>query len=448
MDEKSRIATPSRELASWKEIADYLAVTVRTAQNWEPERGLPVHRVPGGRGRVYALTAELDAWKEAGSDRPPRNGATVSGVGKTRKLLLVLAVLLVVACAVAFILTRRPGTPALWRVERNTLIVSDDGGRELWRKSFAENLITEQYNHSVLQGRNKVWFGDVNDDGKAETLFTIVHSTEGAEAGVLVCLSNQGLEEWRFTPGRRVHTATEYFSSHYRIMRVAVAPLVHQYPKAILVVSYNYPDYPTQVALLSPRGDLLREYWHSGDLGGDFGSCEWLRIADLNRDGKNEIYLGGVNNAYKQATLVVLDPETMGGASVEENPAYQLQGFAPGKEIGRVLFPRSCINRIKHEYNGVIDLYSDGGSLSVSVMEEMTPPASALFYDLDAALRLRSFRTSDSFRSRHLQLFNAKELDHQWSTNEEAEMHHIRVFCSTDVKPNAQATKLPKSKGQ
>jgi hypothetical protein len=52
------------QLASWKEIAHHLGVNVRTAQKWERERGLPVHRAPGARSRVSADTAALDAWKQ------------------------------------------------------------------------------------------------------------------------------------------------------------------------------------------------------------------------------------------------------------------------------------------------------------------------------------------------------------------------------------------------
>src|SRR5437762_11645822 len=48
---------------SWKAIAEYLGRNVRTATRWADERGLPVHRVPGGkRGAVFAFTAEVDAW--------------------------------------------------------------------------------------------------------------------------------------------------------------------------------------------------------------------------------------------------------------------------------------------------------------------------------------------------------------------------------------------------
>ena len=54
----------TREMGSWKEIAHHLGVNVRTAQKWERERGLPVRRASGVRGRVSAVAASLDAWKE------------------------------------------------------------------------------------------------------------------------------------------------------------------------------------------------------------------------------------------------------------------------------------------------------------------------------------------------------------------------------------------------
>jgi hypothetical protein len=57
---------PRRLLNSWKEIAAYLDVNVRTAQNWEEERGLPVHRLPGRRGRVWADADAIDGWRQSG----------------------------------------------------------------------------------------------------------------------------------------------------------------------------------------------------------------------------------------------------------------------------------------------------------------------------------------------------------------------------------------------
>jgi tetratricopeptide (TPR) repeat protein len=50
-------------LISWKEIAAFLGRAERTVKRWESDRGLPVHRVPGGeRGGVFAYPEELRAW--------------------------------------------------------------------------------------------------------------------------------------------------------------------------------------------------------------------------------------------------------------------------------------------------------------------------------------------------------------------------------------------------
>jgi tetratricopeptide (TPR) repeat protein len=53
----------SHKLDTWKEIASFFGRDERTVKRWEKERGLPVHRVPGGRrGTVYAFPEELTAW--------------------------------------------------------------------------------------------------------------------------------------------------------------------------------------------------------------------------------------------------------------------------------------------------------------------------------------------------------------------------------------------------
>ncbi len=57
-------SSPVTELCSWKEIASYLGVSVKTAQLWERDRGLPIHRFPGDRRvQVRAHIPELEQWK-------------------------------------------------------------------------------------------------------------------------------------------------------------------------------------------------------------------------------------------------------------------------------------------------------------------------------------------------------------------------------------------------
>lgn len=64
-------------LDGWKAIAAYLRRDERTARLWAAESGLPVHRMPGpGRGSVYALAAEVDAWLESDRERVEAHRST------------------------------------------------------------------------------------------------------------------------------------------------------------------------------------------------------------------------------------------------------------------------------------------------------------------------------------------------------------------------------------
>jgi tetratricopeptide (TPR) repeat protein len=75
-------STPStnrQRLDSWKEIAAFFGRDERTVNRWEKELGLPVHRLPGTKGRVYAFTDELSDWlatPRSAGDTLPDSGAT------------------------------------------------------------------------------------------------------------------------------------------------------------------------------------------------------------------------------------------------------------------------------------------------------------------------------------------------------------------------------------
>lgn len=67
-------------LHSWKEIASYLGLAVRTTQRWAHDFGLPVHR-PTERERVavFAFPQEIDKWLHS---RPVQAKPAVPANGK------------------------------------------------------------------------------------------------------------------------------------------------------------------------------------------------------------------------------------------------------------------------------------------------------------------------------------------------------------------------------
>lgn len=54
-------------IESWKGIAAYFGRDERTVKRWEKTRGLPVHRLPGEKGGVFAYTRELEVWLNSAS---------------------------------------------------------------------------------------------------------------------------------------------------------------------------------------------------------------------------------------------------------------------------------------------------------------------------------------------------------------------------------------------
>ena len=78
-----------------------------------------------------------------------------------------------------------------------------------------------------------------------------------------------------------------------------------------MVSSQYHPWWPSQIAILDSNGKTISEYWHSGVLSS-------MVMADLDGDGREEIIATGVSEYDHQATLVVLDPDKVFGASTEE----------------------------------------------------------------------------------------------------------------------------------
>jgi len=93
-------------LESWKAIANYLQRDVRTAQRWEQEESLPVHRHEHKKqATVYAFRQEIDAW------RMQKEYAPVTGSTGGRKPGWIPAafILLVLLALTTWCIIRSPG---------------------------------------------------------------------------------------------------------------------------------------------------------------------------------------------------------------------------------------------------------------------------------------------------------------------------------------------------
>jgi hypothetical protein len=398
---------PAPRLESWQSIAEYLGVSVRTAQKWEIERGLPVSRQLAARGKVSAEPADLDKWREATAEKPsfwdsPRLLRTYAGI--------TAGILLLELCAAAGYAVHATGAgrrPARLSQEYDSVMVADERGRELWRYKFDDSLRLEEDQEEIPLAR-RASFGDLDGDGRIETLYAYVPASAEEKGASLYCFSETGKLRWSFRPGRSVHTAGASLDPPYAISYFGLLPGGTRGDARILVVSNHVASFPAQVALLDKEGPMLGEYWHSGPL-------TTVETGDLDSDGFPEIILGGHSSSYEAATLVVLDSRDVRGASTErESPKFQILGFEPGRERARLLFPRVGAGGVPeaHEYVSQIVLRFGCVRLEVRERNEGTtaPAQPGVVYALDERLRVMAVEASDEFWAQRRQLESLRKL--------------------------------------
>ncbi len=381
---------PRDVLSSWKEISSHFGVSVRSVQLWEEERGLPVHRMPGIKGRVYAYEDELDAWakRTSGGEEPEPSPAPPSQRGRPILRWAAAAVLIAGAIGLSWWMWPATPVPSSWAIQGRTLVVKDRAGAVIWTHEFPGTPVpiwADGGRWSTLP-QTRPWIGDLDGDGKREVLFTYVEDGSGTLLSQLFCFEAGGKIRWKYKPGRHVSTRTESFPPPFFVRMILLVPSETGRPPVLIVVGNHSIYYPSQVAALSPRGRIQREYWHSGHINES-------AVADLDGNGRPELYLAANHNATKTTGLIALDPMDFGGASHESNPDYQIQGMGEPRELARVLLPSPELTRQLHWPTEPAGFRIQDGRLFLSVRQAYKVISGAfdglqVFYQFGPGLKL------------------------------------------------------------
>ncbi|MFC2166908.1 hypothetical protein ACFLQZ_02975, partial [Acidobacteriota bacterium] len=240
-----------------------------------------------------------------------------------------------------------PSIPYDFQIERSTLIILNEKGRELWRfNSGVENLQDDEYYHFLFNfktsensGRRRlplIIIKDINYDGKPEVLFAINTKNE-FKSKTLFCIDHNGKELWRFDAGREIQFGQDLFSTDFTIYGFIIDDIDFKLGSEIIVISNAVNRFATQVCVLNVKGEKLGDYWNSGQL----NDCVTV---DLEQDGKKEILVSGVNNEYGKGCLIVLDADHLGGGSPQSVEEYIATNLEPGKEKHYLLLPRTDLD--------------------------------------------------------------------------------------------------------
>jgi hypothetical protein len=374
----------------------------------------------------------------AAGDPAPKPQVSPSRGLKVIALIAALCAALGVAAYISIRVLAMPNQPKFGRLDGSTLVILDAEGKELWRKVFPDGLrkaFPEGISGDWYYGQapsTRIWFADLEGKGHTDVLFLYFPADNPqSHSTTLICYSDRGKEKWRWTPGRQLPELAGSPATYWTLA-LGVLKATEKRPPRIVVSSQHNPWWPCQIATLDSNGKIISEYWHSGGLSS-------MVLADLDGNGRQEIIAAGVANGYDhQATLVVLDPDRVFGASTEVRPEFQIHGMGVAQERLRLLFPRSDLNRALFQYNEAIEPAVERGTLRLTVLECITPPGCRIWYEFDKNFRLiAAFAGSDELRSAHNRFYQSGKDAHPLSPEEQAAFQKVRclVGCKSEFVP-------------
>lgn len=414
-----------RKLDSWKEIADFLGVSARTAHRWKDGAGMPVHRTPAGH--VWADAAELEQWRRSRAEPPsPRPLARILA---TSGAITAVAIAIL---GVSWWIANRPGPPAALRVDGQQVTALDGSGRVSWTTPIAQRLgFTNEWGWEVSTP-DRYLLADIDDDGRIEVVLNLLPEDPAKGPARLVCFDHRGRVRWEFVLGRAFADqfgdyTLDYLGHVVQTVRIDGKPFVMS-----VATHRRWP--PAQVALIDPETGLaVEEFWHPG-------AITHAMAADLGGDGSLDLVLAGLNNPGNGPGIPVVMTLRLPFSRQAAEPESLMAEMSSGGPTAYVAFPRPDVLVAQRGVAAVSRLAFEGPDAIMVRVRVSTDSATNLTFRFGTDLRVRDVFPTVDLASVHDALWRGGRLDHPFGPKEQAWLQTTRRF---DAVPDGRAVQFP-----
>jgi hypothetical protein len=309
-----------------------------------------------------------------------------------------------IAMVLAFLLVKptfKDNNPAFAKISNYVLSIYNKDAEVLWKKGVI-GLPDQTTENPVFYSDHeyKLCLGDLNDDGKNEILIAGVNRNGNFSMDSLYCYEYDGNLIGAISAGKTITFGNPTVAQHstLNIQNMVIMKKTSFSHSQLFVVANEIGYSPTKLFEVDPGdGHELQAYYNRG------GGITLLHY-DIDRDGKEEILLAGINDGYNYAYLAVLDPSRINGhAPVPEQ--YTPQNILPAQEKYYLMFPTTFLSK---RYSGTpyniperVSLTKDG-TLLLQIMEPLqhfpiNELEAQLVYSIDSLLQIKSISAGDGF---------------------------------------------------
>ena len=376
-------------LTSWKEIATYLRREVRTVIRWEKERGLPVHRVPGGQGRsVFAFTDELDRWAAGAAAepaaRPDRRWLRPLAVSGTIVTLAALAAAMVAAWPRADV--------ARLEITRDGLTALSASSRPLWWFRFPRE--------NAYYLRRQTAIADLTGDGHPDALAStdLIVEPDAEPAATLFAIDGRGRTLWSTSPSDTLTFGAGAFTAPWQPDDLGTFS-ARGAPR-IAWTLHHYTWWPSLLAVFAPDGTRT----------GTFVNAGWLRGTRSSPDGR-VLFAYGFSNSRDAAAFALLDADNPTGSSPEDaGSPYACRSCPEGRPLRYVTVQWTDVAAAPRPGDRDATVtFSTTGTIELRAMQRATVEA---IVDLSPALEIVRASFSDNYWEWHRRLETDGTLKH------------------------------------
>jgi hypothetical protein len=400
------VGNGGERLDSWKAIATYLGRDTGTVRRWERTRGLPVHRVPGGKGSsVFAYKSEIDAWLQSSAEstpaelvEPPPDTPVSSRTENNPWRWSIASGLIVVVLLLGWWIQRPRAS-----VGETSVSITPEGvtaramnGRELWFHPFDPDW---RHPLSVVSERLRVVGG--HEPG---VYFTTSHRERRAdgvpEGGQFTALTLGGRVRWTFAFDDTLTVGGKPYGPPWAVTAFALHEGDDR--RHVAVAAHHWTWGPSLVAVLDDSGTRLGTYANDGWI----EQLQWLA--------PDRLLVGGFSQSWDGGMVSVIDPTRLDGQFPEKDPAHQCQSCGPNLPLRVVVMPRSEINLATHSrFNrAIVERIADRLIVRTVELPPLGQGAADAIYEFSPSLELVNASYSQRYWEVHDELFAEKKLDH------------------------------------